>query len=88
MIDIARLERILSRRTVAPDRETLVTRAAHLGQAQRTITTYYPEMWNGVDRDGDRRQVAARLLYWRWRAILAGEHGQRVVVQQRREVAA
>lgn len=51
MIDIARLARILSRRTVAPDRETLVTRSAHLGQAMRSITTYYPELWNGVDRD-------------------------------------
>lgn len=88
MIDIARLERILSRRTVAPDRETLVTRSAHLGQAMRTIGTYYPELWNGVDRDGDRRRIAARLLYWRWRAVLRGEHGQRVVVQQRREVPA
>lgn len=46
--------------------EVLVQRAADLGAKTWRIRREQPELVVWQDRADDRRQVVARLLFWRW----------------------
>lgn len=46
--------------------EVLVQRAADLGAKTWRVRREQPELVVWQDRADDRRQVVARLLFWRW----------------------
>ena len=52
----------------APTLDVLVERAADLGAESWRVRRERPELVVWQDRADDRRQVVARLLFWRWMA--------------------